>query len=766
MKRREFLKVAPTVGAASLILESCGKPEKLIPLLVSPDELAPGEESWVHSVCQSCSAGCGIDVRLMQGESVRSVEGQERRVKALMVKKIEGNPHHPVSMGGTCARGQAAVQALYHPDRLQGPMKSAGARGSGTHQPIEWKDAAQLLVSQLQPLLSSPQQIAILAGRRHRGTMGVVVERFGAGLGTPNIASYEPFDPQPIRTAMERLTGVARLPFVDFQNADYLLSFNANLFESFLSPVRNTYSYGVFRQGRPGLRGRFVHAEPRLSQTAACADEWLPIRPGTEGLLALAIAYVIVNEQLHDTEFLAQHTSGFAEWTQTLSGFAPETVGPQVDIRPETIARIAREFASYRTPVAVGDSRDTDSLTAIYALNALVGAFGRRGGVLVESGETSGPVPAMAPSGDIGSLIQSMANGQIKALLVLDGNPLFTLPEQDTLRTALAGVPFIVSFSSFLDETAAMADLILPNHVPLERWIDDVPDPGVGYAVRTLAQPAVPPRWNSRDTGDVLIETARALGGKPAEALPFEDMAAAIKESFRSLHTQNAEARTAEPDFDAFFKKAVADGGWWARQVEAVSAEGRRATGEEQGSGGAGVSGVKIQLAAAAAAPAVFSGDPGQFPFMLHLYPSQAFADGRTAHLPWLQEMPDPMTTVMWGSWVEVNPQTALKLGVQEGDILKVASANGSLDLPVYVYPGLRPDVIAIPVGQGHSQYGRYASNRGANPLRLGATRFDRAAGAALLTGVRVSAQKTGDRQVLIRFGSDAREHIDQPPHR
>ena len=150
MKRREFLKVAPTVGAASLILDGCGKPEQLIPLLVSADEFVPGEEGWVRSVCQSCSAGCGLDVRVMQGESVRTIDGQPKRVKAVMVKKIEGNPSHPINLGGTCARGQAGVQALYHPDRIQGPLKSSGPRGSGQYQSIAWKEAMQLLVTQLQ----------------------------------------------------------------------------------------------------------------------------------------------------------------------------------------------------------------------------------------------------------------------------------------------------------------------------------------------------------------------------------------------------------------------------------------------------------------------------------------------------------------------------------------------------------------------------------------------------------------------------------------
>jgi anaerobic selenocysteine-containing dehydrogenase len=128
------------------------------------------------------------------------------------------------------------------------------------------------------------------------------------------------------------------------------------------------------------------------------------------------------------------------------------------------------------------------------------------------------------------------------------------------------------------------------------------------------------------------------------------------------------------------------------------------------------------------------------------------------------------MTTVMWGSWVEVSPQAADKLGVHEGDVLKVSSPQGSLELPVYVYPGLRPDVIAIPVGQGHVQYGRYASNRGANPLRLLASApfdtNDPNAGAVIQTGVRVSAVKTGRVEPPIRFGSDAREVAETKLHR
>ena len=771
MKRRDFLKTGGVAGTAGLILDGCGKPQQLIPLLVSEDRFVPGEEGWVRTLCQQCSAGCGITVRVMQGESIRTIDGQQKRVKAVQAKKIEGNPEHPISMGGTCARGQAGVQALYHPDRIQAPLKRLGPRGTGQYQPITWKEAQQQLVTALQQQQASPQAIALLSGRRNRGTMGTLVERFAAGLGT-NVVSYDPFDPAPIRKAMELVTGVSRLPAVDFARANYLLSFNANLFETFLSPVRYMHSYGEFRQGRPGVRGKFVHAEPRLSQTAACADEWLPMKPGTEGLLALAMAHVIVNEKLYDADFVNQRTNGFAAWSASLGDYAPEKVAAAIDVPAASIQRIAREFAARRPSVAIGDSRDVASLTAIFALNALVGAYGRQGGILFGADDISGPVPTAGsglqasspkpgagnpkPEVDIHALIGAMGQSQIKALVVLDTNPLFSLPEADKLRSALANVPFIASLASFLDETSVMADLILPSHVTLERWVDDVPEPGVGFAVRTLGQPVVEPRWETRDPGDVLIETAKALGGKAAEALPFENMAAAVKESFRSVHTLQA-GSTVDADFEAFYRKVTVAGGWWNPAPAAAAAAAATPA----------KASVNFVVPSQPVAARPFAGDAAGMPYMLHIFPSAAFADGRSAHLPWLQEMPDPMTTVMWGSWVEINPETAHTMEIHEGDVLTIRSAHGLIELPAFLYPGLRPDVIAIPAGQGHTQFGRYAQNRGENPLRISESVVDTTTGAVLQTGVRVGITKTGRNVRLVRFGaSDARQHHEHPLHR
>jgi anaerobic selenocysteine-containing dehydrogenase len=363
-------------------------------------------------------------------------------------------------------------------------------------------------------------------------------------------------------------------------------------------------------------------------------------------------------------------------------------------------------------------------------------------------------VPAVA-SLDIHRFVGSAAS--VKALLLFDANPLFTLPEAQKLEAALAGVPFIASFSSFLDETAVMADLILPNHHSLERWVDDVPEPGVGFPIRTLGQPVVEPRWDTRDTGDVLIETAKALGGKTAEALPYENYAAAVKESFKSVHALST-GSTSDADFEAFYKKVTQAGGWWAPDGVSAVQPGQKPSPPAK---------VNFVIPQAPVAARAYAGDPQQFPFALHIYASAAFADGRMAHLPWLQEMPDPMTTVMWGSWVELSPETARKLEVHEGDILTIRSPQGTIELPAYIYPGLRPDVISIPVGQGHTQYGRYASGRGANPLTLASSALDGTSEAVVQAGVRVSIARTGRVEEIIRFGNpETRDHHEEPLHR
>ena len=159
-------------------------------------------------------------------------------------------------------------------------------------------------------------------------------------------------------------------------------------------------------------------------------------------------------------------------------------------------------------------------------------------------------------------------------------------------------------------------------------------------------------------------------------------------------------------------------------------------------------------------APA-YAGDPAQYPFHFLPYPSLQFFDGSLAHLPWLQELPDPMTSAMWSSWVEINPKTAASLNVEQGDLVEIASAVGALRAPAFINPGIAPDLIAMPVGQGHSTYTRYASGRGQNPIEILAPVAEAETGALAWAATRVSVTRVGDpdgRLILFSAGAELRE--------
>jgi len=322
-------------------------------------------------------------------------------------------------------------------------------------------------------------------------------------------------------------------------------------------------------------------------------------------------------------------------------------------------------------------------------------------------------------------------------LLFLDGaNPVFTAPPAWKVREALARVPFIVSFSPFLDETSVMADLILPDHSFLESWTDALPESGAMVAVASAAPPVMRPLHDTRATGDVLLEVGRKL--RVPLDLPWETFEELLAATFAALPAPG-------PDTDAW-SDAQEKGGWWGTLPASLATPAAVHASQPLGTN-----------------DPMFDGDPAQYPLHLLPYASAKFLDGSLAHLPWLQEMPDPITSAMWSSWVEINPATAAQLGIQQGDVVEVTSAHGTLRSAAVVSPGIAPDVVAMPVGQGHRTFTRYASGRGENPLALLAplTEPDTGAMAWAATRVRVTRVSDPDGR-LILFAGGMREHGEE----
>ncbi len=681
LDRRQFLKLGGATAFAALF-GGCEKiPRKLIPFVIPPENYTLGEAFWYASVCGQCPAGCGIVVRVSEGRA----------------KKIEGNPLHPVNRGKLCARGQAALQALYHPERLSRPMKLSGARGSGTYAPVSWEEALSLLMGPLKKVKAEAPGSLLMLTEPMRGHAGLVAGRFMKAFGSPHRVSWDPFGADAMLSANAAVHGIRDLPEHDLANARYLLSFSGDFLETGISPVHYAEAYGRMRGDRETIRGKFVHFGPRLSMTAAAADLFLPCAPGTEGFVALGIAHVMVR----DRHTAASSAAG--RLADDLGAYSPEEVEKKTGVRAHDIAAVAEEFSRNQPGLAIAGTAAATGpdgefhCGAAALLNVLAGNVGKPGGVSFPNraqafAKYGAEAALLAPSPESGyagmrAALEKMRGGAFR-MAILSGatNPAFTLPRSLKFNEALSKVPFVVAFASFLDETTSLADLVLPVPTGLEAWGDD-PSP-VGHAgAITLCQPVVEPLHDTRSVPDVLIAAAKELGGEPAKALPWGSFRECIEKAYGGPGGE--------------MEKALRRGGFFG---ESLSPRSAARTGN---------------VAFPKAAERPIDGDPKAFPLALHLYPSVTLYDGRGANLPWLQEMPDPISTAVWRNWVEVNPMTAAGLGLAEGDGVTVTSPSGKITAHVAFNPGIAPDVAAMPLGQGHTRYGKYANGRGENPISL-----------------------------------------------
>ncbi len=726
MKRRDFLKyigAGGIGGIAGYLFGKATKPPgaKLIPYLVPPEDIIPGVATWYAGLCDQCPAGCGIHARVMEGR----------------VKKIEGNPEHPVNKGRLCARGQALPQALYNPDRIKGPMRRTGERGKGNFTDVSWDEGISIVSKNMSELSSkgSEAKLAVLSPPL-KGSLGSLVAGILKAYGAENHFECGMFDRRNLLFANKVSMGIDSIPHYDIANTKYLLSFGADFSTTFLSPVNLSYGFGRMRQGTKE-RGRLVQIEPRMSLTGASADEWVGIRPGAEGLVALSIAHTIV-----ESGFYRAGDAG--SWRAALKRFSPEEVAKASDVDAERIHGIAKEFITKKPSLAIaGDIVESyadgvSALVAINILNHVAGNLNRPGGVIANPERERQDVGR-----GMAALLNNALNSKVNTLIIYNSNPLFASPNAMKAGEAFKNIPFIVSLNSFMDETTEMADLVLPVHTVLEDWGDDYASPSVGYSVATISQPAIKPIHNTMGAGDIFISIAKGVGGRTSASVKAANFQEYLRDGWREQYLKNKEMSSSAMSFEDFWRTLLKNGGWWPKKEPVKKASGISA--------GAVAS-------YATEKPSAFDGNESEYPFYLLLYPQAGFFDGRGANAPWLQELPDPMTSVVWGDWVEINPGTAKSLGISTGDLLTIQSPYGEVSAPAYVYAGIRPDVVAMPIGQGHSAYGRYANKRGANPIEVLPARTDSRTGAVALNSTRVKVKKAYKRGDLVRIEGSTRE--------
>jgi anaerobic selenocysteine-containing dehydrogenase/Fe-S-cluster-containing dehydrogenase component len=581
--------------------------------------------------------------------------------------KLEGNPEHPTNAGRLCSSGQAGLQALYKPDRIGAPM---ARNASGGFDEITWDDAIARLAEKMG---ATNGRVTAINGYGP-STFSTMLAEMVAAMGGQAV-NWQAFGREAERSANFRTWGRYELPAYDFAAADYIVSFGADFLETWGDTMAQQRGFAASHGFHDGVMARHLYVGPRMNLTGANADEWLDVPAGTEAQVALCFARAAAEHHGHAI-------------AADLSAYTVAAVAEATGLDPARLGHLAEEFAAAQSPLAVAGGIAAQHRGAIELCQAtnLANVAAGSIGTTVHFGE--GP-SAGNDYGTIGDSFGAMGRGEIALVLVHEANPLYALPKSGGFAEAFNRVAYKVSTANVLDETAAACDLILPNLHALERWDDLRPRPGVAG----LMQPVMEPVRPGMHTGDVLLRAAQLAGGALA-AFDAADFETHLKAEW------NAEAaRRGASDAATFWRESLQHGG----RYEAVQGTTPSLTA------------TATQFVATTASPA-FDGD-GEFVFLP--YASTMYHDGRGANKPWLLENPDPVTKITWQSWVELHPDTAREVDVREGEIVELRSPHGTIRAQVYVYPGIRPDTLGMPLGLGHTAYGRYAKDRGVNALDL-----------------------------------------------
>lgn len=717
LSRRKFLKIIGQGSAATAVVATTGCAEKgeqsIFPNLKGDTEQIPGVAVWFSSTCTECSAGCGISVRTREGRAV----------------KIEGNRRNPVGSGGLCALGQSSLQGLYDPDRVREPVKverlvdsnfvRAGERRPAL-TPVAWDEQLDRVANRLK---DNGKKKYLISGEV-TGALAELLQDFCKAYDVEHVV-YDPLQPAATARASKLVYGISGIPQLALDKAEVVVNFGADLFETHISPVEFARDWASTRRGpRPT---KLNQIEPRLSVTGANADVWLAAAPGSELAIALYLLKFALSAGRGDG-IRDDIRKRLVELTKEAS---LDAAVARSGVASEKIARLATELLEAKRSLVVSGGASTAtpealSLAVVVAyLNLVLGNVGTT--VLLGAPRQTKHSPAA-----LQRAIGSMEKGEAGLVMVYNTNPAHTLPHSFGLHFALLKSGLAVGLTSYLDETASLCDLVLPTNHGLESWGDSRPFDGQ-YG---LQQPVMSQLWNTRSVGDVLLQLAER-GGKREVAGGAKDFQGYLKNSWSKLHKSLGIAKS----FEEFWLESLERGGYFDQKQRETRT---RVTVSDD-------SLTQVRLGAAQSTDAELTA---------LVYPTVKGFDGRGGNRPWLLELPDPITSGVWDTWAEMHPDTAAQRGIAKGDLVVVGNADGEVTVPVYVTPYVHRGVIALPMGNGHSQYGRFAKLiGGGNPIHL-VSRALATDGVALALGattVKVT-RGLGRAELVKTMGSDSQE--------
>ncbi len=638
------------------------------------------------------------------------------RVREGRAIKVEGNPLDPVTSGSTSAEDQATLQTLYDPDRVKQPL-FRNNRDNLTA--ITYVAAVDILVENLK---NKPKNAYIITNNT-TATTDKLFNELAEKIGAKRI-KYEPFSYENIKHANKLTYGKNLLPTYHIDKADYLLSIGADFLETWLSPSEYSKRFTKMHEFDGDKKSFFCQVEPKMTMTGSMADEWVPVKPFTNLALVLGIINYIKSNKLNKKPI--------PNVFEDLETYSLSRTSSITGINEESIIKIAKSFVSAPSAMAIGggyansSKDDYKTIVAINLLNEITGNSDKL------DFDNYLQLSNCSKTSEITDFIDDASKGNVDFVFIYNANPVYSLPKSFNVKKAFEKIKFKVSGSMLDDETSELCDLVIPDLHAFEKWGDYEGKVGNYY----IMQPVMKPLYKGSSIEQTLLNSLNRITDSEDEK---------ISSYYAYLRNEWKKFNLGDSPFPIFWNKIVKDGGIYNnnQKYSSLSFNGD----------------LKIKSS-------TFKSNTDKL--NLYITPSYKFYDGRSSNNSWLQELPDLLTTAVWDSWVEINSKLAEKLDIKEGDFIEIESDGKTIVTQAYLTPAIRPDTISISMGQGHTKMGRYAQNRGVNPIDLLSIDLDSESGGLDLSSAQVTIKKTGNWEKFVKvqhsFSQENRDMVQVIP--
>jgi len=603
--------------------------------------------------------------------------------------KVDGNSDHPMNRGALSARGQAMVHDLYDPDRLRAPLIS---KVEATWEEFD---------NQVKAALSKSRGATwILTGSVLSPTLKSAITKSGFRHVMLDSESMDD-----VLDAQAASFGTRVFPRYRFDQADYIVSIDADFLGNWGSSVEYSKQFADKRrlEGNRVSMNKLVAFESAMTLTGQNADQRFTIHPSDQLLVALALA--------HEVARLSGRSADM------LDGFSVKAVAQCTGIDAEAFTGVAKELVRFRgRSLVVASGKGAQGVALQNVVNFLNVTLGNEGETV--DGTTAPSQQYQGSCAEFERLLQAIRTGSVKTLIIQGVNPVYLFAEALGVKEALSKVPELIYVGTYMDETASLAKYVAAESHSFETWGDVSPRPGL----YSIVQPTIRPLWQTKSLLEMLVGWSEATGAKLGESA-YE----AVRATWRELHRRHGVAQA----YDAWWEEALMSGVFEPRKNPGSSARSFRMD--------------ALRSAVSAARNAGKKAAEGEFTLLL--LPSAAFGtDGSQANNALLQELPDPVTKNTWGNYLGVAPETAQKMGWSDGDIVKIETAAGQVEMPLFRQPGMHPGVVFSYLGYGRKFNGRNGNGVGASFANFTAS-TQGAQPQHVIVGVRIS--KTGRKEKI-----------------